>query len=1023
MSQSHEHDRVDASGAGSDLSDRLQAFVDAWEAGDEPPLADHLPSLVEPEARWQALCELVKVDLEYRWGDRNRPKRLEDFRAEHAELGSREFPADVVFEEFLLRRAAGFEVRPEDYYERFPERVRELRPMFGESDATRVAGRSRAPEGSSVEPAAFVDRLHSAGLLTEDDLERYFGEPDDDVTTLANGLVDGGRLTRLQADRLLRDRPIVLGEYLLVERIGAGGMGEVYHAVHRRMDRDVALKILPDHLVHTAADVARFEREVRAAAQLVHQNILTAYDAGEREGVHFLVTELVDGPNLKSLVVRGRPLTVTEAVDATLQVAAGLAYAHARGIVHRDVKPSNLLIDSTGCVKILDMGLARFDSTEIEETTLTSSGMVMGTVDYMAPEQAMDARRADARADLYSLGCSLFFLLTGRPPYRGATAMQRVVAHREEPIPLLSDRVPDAPARLEAVFSKLLAKSPGKRFQSADELLDAMRGLPQRRIDVAAITGDEPTDEPDPTPTDRDVADPAQRSTYIGTASADAATDGERPDDTVRASRVGGSTREGDGLARNRIAVGLGALLLVLLVAIGVRSFFTPPDDPPTPEPSANRALRFDGRSAHVVVESLDLAEHDAFTVELFATIDRSRPSNLVNWFGRNWFVVYHVNSAWGAGVEGSRPVELLQVDDRAVPGRRTHLAVTWDGREKRIFVDGQPLPSVPNEYDVRPVTSRGLYVGGAPADKLPEWEEDRWFSGLIDELRISSGVRYTEAFEPAERPDADETTIALYHFDEESGDVALDSSGNDHHGRVVGAERVDAREPVGTFPDPVEPPPAAEVDPPPAAASITRDDGWFDVLALHVPKYDSPPGGGEWRQTPDYLESPAAEFARVSFPVVPNDEYRLRVEFERVEGHDAVDVYLPVYTRQVLFVFDGWGGSGLSGLQAVDGKNKPDPRRREGAANTPIENGRRYVAEFRVSAAGEGRVTIGVRLDDWPLMSWTGPVSSLRLIDPKFELSDKRRLGVAAWDSVVRFHRVELMVKDGQSATILRPR
>jgi formylglycine-generating enzyme required for sulfatase activity len=199
-----------------------------------------------------------------------------------------------------------------------------------------------------------------------------------------------------------------------------------------------------------------------------------AYDADEAGGTHFLVMEYVDGSDLSSLVKKSGPLPLEQALDCILQAARGLQYAHQHGVVHRDIKPANLLLDRQGTIKILDMGLARLDSAGAQQDQLTGTGQIMGTVDYMAPEQAMDTKHADARADIYSLGVTMWYLLTGRPLYTGETAVERLLAHQTKPIPSLRSGCPAASPKLEAVFARMVAKKPENRYQTMQALVAAL---------------------------------------------------------------------------------------------------------------------------------------------------------------------------------------------------------------------------------------------------------------------------------------------------------------------------------------------------------------------------------------------------------------------------------------------------------------------------------------------------------------------------------------------------------------------
>ncbi len=326
----------------------------------------------------------------------------------------------------------------------------------------------------------YIKQLVESGLVELQVLQQFI-PPDaipKDAEELALELIRKKKLTKFQAQEISKGRgkALVLGNYVLAEKIGQGGMGAVYRAEHRRMKRTVAIKMLPTNLMKDAVAAARFQREIEAAAKLRHPNIVAADDADEANGVHFLVMEHVDGSDLSALVKKEGPLSLEQAVNYVVQAAKGLQAAHAEGIVHRDIKPANLLLDKKGTVKILDLGLARLseESENSPHAELTSTGAIMGTVDYMPPEQALDTKSADARADIYALGCTLYYLLVGKPLYDGNSVMKKLLAHREQPIPSLRAERAEVSDRLESIFKKMVAKKVEDRYQTMSEVIAAL---------------------------------------------------------------------------------------------------------------------------------------------------------------------------------------------------------------------------------------------------------------------------------------------------------------------------------------------------------------------------------------------------------------------------------------------------------------------------------------------------------------------------------------------------------------------
>jgi serine/threonine protein kinase len=342
----------------------------------------------------------------------------------------------------------------------------------------------------AMDRQTFLDNLRQSGLIGPRELQAA-------VQTLpssergkdaARELVRAGLLTRFQAELLLagRTRGFLLGQYKILDQLGKGGMGHVYKAVHRTMKRIVALKVLAPDLVKTEKARQLFKHEVRAAARLLHPNIVTAYDANKVGGRYFLVMEHVNGLTLDQLVRRRGPLPVGLACEIIRQTAVGLQYAAGMGMIHRDIKPSNIMVTrgSPGAtpalqVKILDFGLARLQ--EIGDSALAGAGTipttpntVLGTPDYLSPEQARDMHAVDIRSDLYSLGCTFYYILTGKVPFPGGSSVDKLVRQvNEEPVAVDVQR-PKIPSAVAGIVRRLMAKEPSARFQTPAELAEAL---------------------------------------------------------------------------------------------------------------------------------------------------------------------------------------------------------------------------------------------------------------------------------------------------------------------------------------------------------------------------------------------------------------------------------------------------------------------------------------------------------------------------------------------------------------------
>jgi serine/threonine-protein kinase len=337
---------------------------------------------------------------------------------------------------------------------------------------------------ASLSVPNFIDYVERSQLVSDDELRKsldqlrgqHGGALPDDAEAVAAHLTKTGLLTSWQCEVLFsrKYKGFRLGKYKLLRHIGSGGMSAVYLAEHTMLKRQRAIKILPKKRVNDSSYLARFHLEAQATASLDHPNIVRAYDVDNEGDQHYLVMEFIEGKDLQTIIKQEGPLPLELACNYVAQSAEGLAYAHENNLIHRDVKPANLLVDEKGVVKILDLGLALYSDEESASLTMTHNENVLGTADYLSPEQAVNSHKVDSRTDIYSLGCTLYFLLTGHPTFPEGSLAQRIAKHQTQmPEDIRKDR-PDCPRDLVDICMKMMQKKPERRYQTMREVADAL---------------------------------------------------------------------------------------------------------------------------------------------------------------------------------------------------------------------------------------------------------------------------------------------------------------------------------------------------------------------------------------------------------------------------------------------------------------------------------------------------------------------------------------------------------------------
>ncbi len=394
---------------------------------------------------------------------------------------------DELLVDWEMARQEGRNITPEDLCRSCPELLSDLKIQIEQLEKTSWLFDDESQpdttfrQGKFDSTEAVVHAIKSHNLLDPQQLEKLESILDagnDDVETFVQCLFENNLLTPYQG-KILRnvdDGPLSLDRYVILDRLGSGGMGQVYAARHISMDRQVAIKTLPFHGANTPDRKQRFIREIKAVSQLKHPNIVMAYDAHEINGTCFLVMEMIQGDDLDEVLGSSGVLNPTDACSIINQVADATGYAHRKGIIHRDIKPSNILLSTEGVAKLLDLGLARFRQEAMNLTdvsSITQENIPMGTIAYMAPEQARDARSANAQSDIYSLGCTFVFLLTGQPPFANPNPVESIIAHRESPIDVELETMGIA-NELQPIIGRMLAKNPEDRFSSMEEVQAAI---------------------------------------------------------------------------------------------------------------------------------------------------------------------------------------------------------------------------------------------------------------------------------------------------------------------------------------------------------------------------------------------------------------------------------------------------------------------------------------------------------------------------------------------------------------------
>ncbi len=564
-----------------------------------------------------------------------------------------------------------------------------------------------------------------------------------------------------------------IGHYDVLEVLGRGGFGIVLKAFDDSLQRVVALKVLAPELAVTSPARQRFLREARAAAAVRHENVVQIYSVSEQP-LPYLVMEFIPGDNLQQRLDRTGPLDATEVATIGCQIAAGLAAAHSQGLIHRDIKPCNIMLDSTlaAKVKITDFGLAR----AVDDASLTQSGVVAGTPMFMAPEQAR-GEALDHRSDLFSLGSVLYAILSGRPPFRAANTvavLRRVCDDTPRPI---EEIIADAPRWLCQIIDRLHEKRPQERIQTAVEVATLLCPLAVERANVQSrlrhIAVKSGTD--DKRSTFWIAGSVACAIVLFGVISQFGTFAQNRP-------RRQGLTVQPAKLMTKSVSPVTNQVSSSK--SIHQPTFALNPSVRPRPD---GQALRFDGRSSYAHVASLSRTDSGPATLEAWVRPEYQPAAQVVALISGDSLLQITKRDEFLFPIEAYSPMCPLPGSPTYLVAEWVHVATVVDQSEVRFYLNGKKRLQIARQDD--PVQTRypydGLWLGGSPGDKALD-QTCFHFRGLLDEIRISSTARYREDFTPATRFNPDAQTLALYHCDEGTGSELRDSSGHNQHGKLT---------------------------------------------------------------------------------------------------------------------------------------------------------------------------------------------------------------------------------------------